>query len=211
MKNWIKLAGLVAGTAALAACGNSGLLSSLGLDGSGANETSAAQQAAIEELAMNWCDSCPTPDGGATELTADVRPEEYSGLEPIELSLRITDPAGVVDATGAVRVDRFFSMNDFDFVAALPAEAWKVSADGTVMRVVLYSSEPLPEGVYHAHGAIKDGEHEASDSETYEVGNHEEPTPTATEQPHDSPTPEPTATPHDSPTPEPTATPTNPI
>src|SRR5438132_12490509 len=114
MRNIVKFAGLVAGTALIAACGSTGILSSLGMSGGNGGGTSAAQTAAIEELALNWCADCPTPDGGATELAAETAPDEYSGFHPIELWLRISDPAGVVDANGAVRVDRTFRMNDFD-------------------------------------------------------------------------------------------------
>src|SRR5947207_2027575 len=83
MRNIVKFAGLVAGTALIAACGNSGLLSSFGMNGGSGAGTSAAQQAAIENLALNWCADCPIPEGGATELSAEtVTPEPTHSPEP---------------------------------------------------------------------------------------------------------------------------------
>ena len=198
------LVALLAGTGLIAACGNPGLLlgGSSNLSGSSAAEDASEQESSIHDLAEHWCETCPVPDGGATELSAHLTPVSggYTG-GPLELALVLSDPAGVVDTAGNYRVARVFSLNDFDFVAGLPAAAWKVSADRTRVRVVVNGE--LSAGNYVAEGEITDGTASAQDTALYTVTEDHEPTPTP-EASH-SPEPSPTGT-HTEPSPSPTPT-----
>ena len=197
----ISLAAVVVGAATLAACGNSGVLALGGKTGS--SGMSAEQAAAIDQLEGHWCQTCEVPAGGAHVLEVGIMPADYTG-GPLELTISYVDPNGVVDASGASRVEKTLTINDVDMLAGVPAEAWKVSTDGVRARIRFEAVDGLPAGDYVVRASITDPDLGSADSSrTFSVAAHE-PTPTAT--PHE---PTPTATPHEpTPTPTPEHTPT---
>lgn len=203
----VSLMAVVAGSAAITACGNADLLS--GLNGSGNAGMSAAQQAAVEELDGHWCQDCAIPDGGAEHLEVGIQPESYTG-GALELNVVYVDPNGVVAADGSFRADMTLTINDFDMLATVPAEAWRVSDDGVRARITFYSEAGLPAGSYHVRASITDpdlGSADMSRDWTIADEHHDgDPTPTATEPPHDgdpTPTPTPDHTGDATPTPTP--------
>lgn len=156
MKKITTLALLLALTAT--GCGNDTMLSgfssdALGGDGNGSGDgehndddvipcagDEAAMAEAAADLADNLCAECNPATGTAEHLFAEINPQEYTG-GPLEVGLVIGNPAGIAGSSTR------FKINGVEF--EIPAEAWKLSEDGTVGRVVLVREAGLPQGAYH--------------------------------------------------------------
>jgi hypothetical protein len=111
------------------------------IDGS----TTEAEPSTLEQLANNPCLDCDAP-GGARTVYASITPQRYDG-GPLELDVRLANPDGVINGAGHWRIAREFFANHgpsdqgysdwFDFLAHVPENAWRISDDGTVARLVL--------------------------------------------------------------------------
>lgn len=202
MKRLMTLGVVAAGAVVISAC-NGGTLDALG-GGTSNGGMSAEQTAALESLSGHFCQVCESPaDGPTSVLEVGIHPATYTG-GPLELVVQFVDPNGVVDANGAIRIDATLTINDLDMLANLPAEAWRVSADGKRARLYFEAVDGLPAGIYHVRASITDPDLGTADNTAvYEVAEHHEPTPTPTSTDHTEPTPTPTPD-H---TPEPTHTP----
>jgi hypothetical protein len=100
----------------------------------------AAMAEAAADLAENICADCNPAEGTAEHLYAEINPQDYTG-GPLEVGLVIGNPAGIAGSTTR------FKINGTEY--PIPADAWKLSEDGTKGRVVMLREGGLPAGEYH--------------------------------------------------------------